>query len=65
MVYIIMINRVDTDDDDLNHHDNLETMTMVDQENLIIEKREGLRKKKDKERTKRMLMRLRKPVTMR
>ena len=24
MVYIIMINRVDTDDDDLNHHDNLE-----------------------------------------
>ena len=34
----------------------------IDQENPIIEKREGLRKKKDKEKTRRMLARLRKPV---
>ena len=37
-------------------------LTYCEQENPMIEKREGLRKKKDKEKTKRMLARLRKPV---
>lgn len=37
--------------------------TMItDQDNSVNEKREGPRKKKDKEKTKRMLARLRKPV---
>ena len=35
---------------------------ITDQDNSVNEKREGPRKKKDKEKTKRMLARLRKPV---